>query len=92
MEKVIQISKGKIQQQQNIIIDDLDFELGTDEFAYLIGKTGSGKSSLLKAIYGELKLAEGVGSVAGFNLLVLKLFITLFFENVFIGLIKLSFL
>ncbi len=72
MEKVIQISKGKIQQQQNIIIDDLDFELGTDEFAYLIGKTGSGKSSLLKAIYGELKLAEGVGSVAGFNLLTMN--------------------
>ena len=42
------------------------------EFAYLIGKTGSGKSSLLKILYGELPLTEGNGSVAGFDLKNLK--------------------
>jgi cell division transport system ATP-binding protein len=46
--------------------------LNETEFAYLIGKTGSGKSSLLKILYGELPLTEGNGSVAGFDLKNLK--------------------
>jgi cell division transport system ATP-binding protein len=47
-------------------------DINKGEFAYLIGKTGSGKSSLLKTLYGELKLELGNGSVAGFDLIKLK--------------------
>jgi cell division transport system ATP-binding protein len=66
--KVVQIKDGKIYQQQALVLDDVQFELDANEFVYLIGKTGSGKSSLLKTIYGELLLTEGTGSVAGFDL------------------------
>ncbi len=68
MAKVIQIKNGKIFQQQALVLDDVQFELDANEIVYLIGKTGSGKSSLLKTIYGELKLKEGTGAVAGFDL------------------------
>lgn len=72
MAKVIQIKNGKIYQQQALVLDDVQFELDANEIVYLIGKTGSGKSSLLKTIYGELKLKEGSGSVAGFDLQALR--------------------
>lgn len=68
MEKVIEIKNGKIFQQDLMVLSDVDFELSKGEFAFLIGKTGSGKSSLLKALYGEVMLAEGSGSVAGFDI------------------------
>lgn len=51
---------------------DVDLELKKGEFVFLIGKTGSGKSSLLKTLYGEATLADGTGSVAGFDLRKLK--------------------
>ncbi len=65
---VIEINNAKIVQQKTVIIDDVLFSLNDNEFIYLIGKTGSGKSSLLKLIYGELPLKEGEGTVAGFDL------------------------
>lgn len=68
MEKVIDIQKGKIFQQDLMVLSDVDFELLKGEFVFLIGKTGSGKSSLLKALYGEVELAEGSGQVAGFDI------------------------
>lgn len=68
MGKVIQIKNAKIYQQQALVLDDVQFELDANEFVYLIGKTGSGKSSLLKTIYGELLLTEGTGAVAGYDL------------------------
>jgi len=68
----IQLSKVKIFQSNKLILDDVNLNLNETEFAYLIGKTGSGKSSLLKILYGELPLTEGEGSVAGFNLKTLK--------------------
>jgi cell division transport system ATP-binding protein len=55
-----------------LILDNLDLELEEKTFAYLIGKTGSGKSSLLKTLYAELPLTEGTGSVCGFELKGLK--------------------
>lgn len=65
---VIEINNAKVLQQQAIVLDDVNFTLDDSEFVYLIGRTGSGKSSLLKLIYGELPLKEGTGSVAEFNL------------------------
>jgi cell division transport system ATP-binding protein len=66
--KVISIHSGKILQQGNCVLDKVELNVEKNEFVYLIGKTGSGKSSLLKTLYGELKLSEGDGEVAGFNI------------------------
>jgi cell division transport system ATP-binding protein len=69
---IIELNKVTIYQSKKIILEDVNLELKETEFAYLIGKTGSGKSSLLKILYGELALTEGTGSVAGFDLRNLK--------------------
>lgn len=71
-ETVIQISKATIFQENNPVVSDVNVEIKKGEFVYLIGKTGSGKSSLLKTLYGELPLKQGRGSVAGFDLTTLK--------------------
>lgn len=68
MGSVIKIEKGRISQREGVVLDNIDFELKSNEFVYLIGKTGSGKSSLLKTIYGELPISDGTGHVAGFDL------------------------
>ncbi len=68
MENVIELKGAKIYQNNVLILEDVNFNLGESEFVYLIGRTGSGKSSLLKTLYGELLLSEGQGSVAGFDL------------------------
>lgn len=69
---VIQLNNVKVFQGQNMILHDIDLEIKKGEFVYLIGKTGSGKSSLLKTLYGELPLQEGEGTIASFNLKTLK--------------------
>lgn len=68
VEKVIQISQGRIHQLNQRVLEDINLELNADELVFLIGKTGSGKSSLLKVLYGELGLESGSGTVAGFDL------------------------
>lgn len=72
MNSVVEIKNGRIRQQEAVVLQNIQFELKPNEFVYLIGKTGSGKSSLLKTIYGELMLWEGSGSVAGFDLSTLR--------------------
>jgi cell division transport system ATP-binding protein len=67
VEKVIQIQHGKIVQLNQVVLDDVNLEVNSDELVFLIGKTGSGKSSLLKVLYGELSLSSGSGKVAGFS-------------------------
>jgi len=69
---VIELNQVNIYQSKKLILENVDLTLNETEFAYLIGKTGSGKSSLLKILYGELPLTEGNGSVAGFDLKNLK--------------------
>ncbi len=54
------------------VLENLDLEVSTGEVVYLIGRVGSGKSSLLKTLYGELPLVEGMGEIAGFDLTRLK--------------------
>ena len=51
-----------------MVLRNVNLEVDKGEFIYMIGKTGTGKSSLLKTMYGELYLKEGEGNVAGFNL------------------------
>lgn len=67
-EAVVSLSHANIYQGSNLILQDVNFTVEKGEFVYLVGKTGTGKSSLLKTLYGELELREGEGMVAGFNL------------------------
>lgn len=68
LETVVSINQAKIYQGNNLILDDVNFTVQKGEFVYLVGKTGTGKSSLLKTLYGELALQHGTGSVVGFDL------------------------
>jgi cell division transport system ATP-binding protein len=65
---VIRLKNVDIYQQKHLVLSNVNLEIGNGEFIYLIGQSGSGKSSLLKIIYGELHIADGEGLVAGFDL------------------------
>jgi cell division transport system ATP-binding protein len=67
-EIVVQIEHANIYQSGSLILQDVNLKVQKGEFVYLVGKTGTGKSSLLKTLYGELTLTEGIGNVVGFNL------------------------
>ena len=72
MSSVINIKSGEIHQSGVAVLQDINIDIQSQEFVYLIGKTGMGKSSLLKTLYGELSLSQGEGEVAGFDLNALK--------------------
>jgi cell division transport system ATP-binding protein len=65
---VLSIQNANIYQGNTLILSDVNINISRSEFVYLIGKTGTGKSSLLKTLYGELPLKEGKANVAGFDL------------------------
>jgi cell division transport system ATP-binding protein len=71
-DKVISIQNVSIYQHKTLVLEQLNFDIHPGEFVYLIGKTGAGKSSLLKTLYGELPLMQGQISIAGIELLNLK--------------------
>lgn len=68
MDKIIELENANIYQRDNVVLSNVTFNIGKGEFVYLIGKTGSGKSSLLKTLYAELPANEGTVNVAGFDL------------------------
>ncbi|HEX2532386.1 MAG TPA: ATP-binding cassette domain-containing protein [Chitinophagaceae bacterium] len=65
---IIEIRNANIYQGDSMVLQDVNLTVNKGEFVYLVGKTGTGKSSLLKTLYGELPMREGEGTVAGFNL------------------------
>ncbi len=69
---IIDIQSAKIFQKDNLVLQDVNVKIGKGEFVYLIGKTGSGKSSLLKTLYGDLPLKEGEATVCDFDLKTIK--------------------
>jgi cell division transport system ATP-binding protein len=71
-ETVLSIKNATIYQDKNPILTDVNIEVNHGEFLYLIGRTGSGKSSFLKTLYADLSLTEGEGSVVGYDLSTLK--------------------
>jgi cell division transport system ATP-binding protein len=71
-DKIVSLHNANIYQGKALILKNVNFEVKKGEFVYLIGKTGTGKSSLLKTLYGDLYLTEGEGSVASFDLKDLK--------------------
>jgi cell division transport system ATP-binding protein len=71
-ESILQLTDAGIFQQENLVLNEINLEVRAGDFVYLIGKTGSGKSSFMKTLYGDLPLREGEGHIVGFDLKKLK--------------------
>ena len=69
---VLKLSNASIFQKENLILDDVSIRIEKGEFVYLIGKTGTGKSSFMKTLYGDLPLSKGDGNIVGYDLTTLK--------------------
>ncbi|OZV69014.1 cell division ATP-binding protein FtsE [Winogradskyella aurantia] len=71
-ETVLQLKNATIYQGGSVVLSKVNFEMQKGDFVYLIGKTGSGKSSFMKTLYGDLELTEGEGTVVDYNLKTMK--------------------
>ncbi|AXT50898.1 ATP-binding cassette domain-containing protein [Aquimarina sp. BL5] len=71
-EPVLSLKNASIYQRENLILSDVNVEVNKGDFVYLIGKTGTGKSSFMKTLYGDIPLIEGEGSIVDFDLSTLK--------------------
>ena len=66
---IIELINASIFQNNKSVLENVNIEVAKGDFVFLIGRTGSGKSSLIKILYGDLPLEKGIGNVVGFNLL-----------------------
>jgi cell division transport system ATP-binding protein len=71
-ESILSLEDVAIFQKENLVLNDITLEVKEGEFVYLIGKTGSGKSSFMKTLYADLPLQQGNGQIVGFNLKTLQ--------------------
>ena len=71
-ETVLQLEDASIYQRESLILSEVSIEIKKGEFVYLIGKTGTGKSSFMKTLYGDLPLTEGEGTIVDYDLRKLK--------------------
>lgn len=69
---VLELKNASIFQRENLILSDVSVSIDKGEFVYLIGKTGTGKSSFMKTLYGDLPLQKGEGHIVGYDLPTLK--------------------
>ncbi|SDS12565.1 cell division ATP-binding protein FtsE [Christiangramia echinicola] len=69
---VLELTNAAIYQRESLILSEVDVKVNKGDFVYLIGKTGTGKSSFMKTLYGDLPLTEGEGHIVDFNLRTLK--------------------
>jgi cell division transport system ATP-binding protein len=69
---ILELSNASIKQREREVLQNVNLNIAVGEFAHLIGKTGSGKSSLMKTLYGDLPLLSGKGNIVGYNLTKLK--------------------
>ncbi len=71
-EPVVVVNEAIICQEDQVVLDNINFNIEKGEFVYLIGRTGSGKSSLLKTLYADLTLQSGEVIVSGVNIMGIK--------------------
>ena len=69
---VLRLKDAAIYQRETLILSEVNIEITKGEFVYLIGKTGTGKSSFMKTLYGDLPLTEGEGSIVDYDLRTLQ--------------------
>ena len=67
-ETVLQLKDAAIFQKESLVLNEVNLDVNRGEFVYLIGKTGSGKSSFMKTLYGDLPLKQGTGSIVDYDL------------------------
>ena len=71
-ESILELKDVAVFQKESLVLNEVSLDIKKGEFVYLIGKTGSGKSSFMKTLYGDLPLQQGEGTIVGFDLKTLK--------------------